>query len=137
MRKGKKAAKKKGVESVAKRPKGRPTKYRPEMNEMVKNLCLLGATDDEVAEYLDINRDTYYLWKKTIPEFSDAILAGKIEADALVSKSLFEAAQRGDTSAAKFWLINRRPENWRDKQEVKTTIAHEQVFKIGDIELKF
>ena len=41
----------------------------------------------------------------------------------LVSKSLFEAAQRGDTSAKFCGRSIDDLENWRDKQEVKTTIA--------------
>lgn len=116
---------------------GRPTKYDPAKNEMVTNLCLLGATDDEIADWLGIDRSTLYDWKKTHDEFFNAIQSGKIEADALVAKSLYRSAMTGDTGASKHWLNNRRRQSWSEKTETKVTIAAEQVFKIGDVEVKF
>jgi len=112
-------------------------KYDSSKNEEVTRLCLLGATDDEIAEFLEINRSTLYEWKKRFPDFADAIWSGKQGADAIVAESLFKSAKSGDVAAAKHWLNNRRPDRWRDKSETKVTIASEQVFKIGDTEIKF
>lgn len=45
-----------------------------------------------------------------------------------------------DTVAAMFWLKNRRPDLWRDKQDVEHsgTVQHKhQVWKIGDREVAF
>jgi hypothetical protein len=117
--------------------RGRPTKYDPAKNEEVTRLCLLGCTDDELAEFLGIDRSTFYDWKKRHEEFNDAIWLGKQGADSLVAESLFRSAKAGDVGAAKHWLNNRRPRDWRDKTETKVTIAAEQVFKIGDVEVKF
>lgn len=118
--------------------RGRPTKYDPDKLEDVENMCLLGATDDEIAEFLGIARSTFYEWKLKYSEFADAIWSGKQGADALVAKSLFAAAISGkDTPAAKHWLNNRRPDLWRDKSETKVTFGTEQVFKIGDTEIRF
>lgn len=114
------------------------SKYNPEICELVTRLCLLGATDDEIAEHLEIARTTFYEWKKTYPEFADAIRFGKLEADALVAESLYRSAKSGlDTGASRFWLNNRRSQNWREKSETKVVIGAEQVFKIGDTEIKF
>lgn len=45
-----------------------------------------------------------------------------------------------DTTAAIFWLKNRRPDKWRDKQEVEHggTVNHtHQVWKFGDRKVAF
>ena len=130
---------------TAKHPGGRPTKYRPEFAEQARKLCRLGATDLDVANFFEVAVSTIYAWKITQPEFSDAIKRGKEVADDLVSERLFARATgyshdavkiflpRGtrepvyaryvehhapDTTAAIFWLKNRRPDQWRDRQEL-------------------
>lgn len=120
---------------------GRPTKYNPEMNEIVTNYCLLGATEEDLARFLDVSTSTITNWKNEYPEFLASIKKGKEQADSLVAKSLFkraigyrykeiknEESENGikdtvtdkevppDTTAQIFWLKNRQPKLWRDKQ---------------------
>lgn len=71
---------------------GRPTKYKPAFNQKAYKLALLGATNEEMAEFFDVNVDTIYEWKKQYKAFSDAIKKGGINADTEVSKSLFKRA---------------------------------------------
>ena len=127
-----------------KRPQGRPTLYRSEYDEQARKLARLGATDPELAEFFGVNVDTIYEWKKVHASFSDAIKDGKFIADAEVADKLFKRAtgyehqavkivadaKTGaehsveyteryppDTTAAIFWLKNRRPDLWRDRVE--------------------
>ena len=134
-------------------PGGRPTKYdKVNTPKLAYAMALAGRTDDQIAEFLEINRDTLYDWKRKYPEFSDALKSGKEEPDDLVEKSLFARATgytfdsekivvlslgQGlgsetervpikehcppDVTAQIFWLKNRRPDRWRDKQEVEHT----------------
>lgn len=124
---------------------GRPTDYRPEYCQEAANLCANGATDAELAEYFEVSDRTIYRWKAEFPEFSQALKTGKEVADERVERSLYHKAvgyQHSavkifmpagatapvivpytefvppDTTAAIFWLKNRRGENWRDKSEV-------------------
>ena len=53
-----------------KRPRGRPPKYRPEFAERVTDLCLLGATNEELAKVFGVDDATIYGWLDTMPEFS-------------------------------------------------------------------
>lgn len=142
---------------------GRPTKFQTAFIEQAQKLAELGATDREAAEFFDVSEDTLYTWKHTHPEFSEALKVGKATADNRVEQSLYRRAlgykhdavkiQVGgdgtittvpftevyppDTTAAIFWLKNRRPDLWRDvkAQEVsgpngeKLTI---QVVRFGD-----
>jgi len=53
-------------------------------------LCLLGATDKQLADFFEVNTDTIYAWKKIYPEFSESIKRGKSMADAKVAESLYK-----------------------------------------------
>lgn len=129
---------------------GRPTDYRPEFPEEAKALCERGATDLELADHFGIASSTLYTWKHAHPEFSEAIKAGKEAADERVERSLYHRAvgysfdavkilvDKGQPvyapyrehvppsdTAAIFWLKNRRPKEWREKQEVEHTVPKE------------
>lgn len=120
----------------------RPTKYLEEYNEQAKKLCRLGATDKELADFFEVSESTLNLWKKEHPLFSESLKAGKLLADAEVADKLYKRAtgyshpedkifnDNGaplivntekhyppDTTAAIFWLKNRRPDRWKDKRE--------------------
>lgn len=125
--------------SDTKREQGRPTKYLDEYDEQVRKLCLLGMTDLEIAEFFEISEKTLNVWKHKHPSFVQSMQSGREKADADVTVSLYDRA-RGferietddgegkqvkryyppDTTAAKFWLINRRRHSakpWCEKIE--------------------
>jgi hypothetical protein len=133
-----------------KHPGGRPTKYRPEYCAQAEKLCKLGATDIEIADFLEVDVRTLYRWKGEHEEFCQALKAGKEISDERVERSLFARANGyehdevdirvvdkeivqtsirkyypPDTTAAIFWLKNRRPDLWRDKTDVEATLKGE------------
>lgn len=77
---------------MPKKSVGRPTKHRDEFNEQAYKLCLMGATDDELAAFFEVNQDTINEWKKQIPEFSESVKKGKVKADAEVANSFHKRA---------------------------------------------
>ena len=134
---------------------GRPSEYRPEYAEQVEKLCLLGATDSEIADFFGVCVRTVHRWKIEHEEFCHSVKAGKDKADERVVRSLYmkatgydfteeqaikikveqykeevevvqvEKHQPADTTAAIFWLKNRRKEDWRDKHEFDGSLTHE------------
>lgn len=127
---------------AAAKTKGRPTKYRPDFIKQAKGLTALGATDAEIADFFDIGIITLYRWKHAHPAFSEALKRGKLLCDEMVESRLFKKATgyshpavkifQGkrkpvivpytehippDTTAAIFWLKNRKPGEWRDRIE--------------------
>ncbi len=114
--------------------RGRPGLYKPEMCEQVYRRCLLGATNEDLAEMLGITTTTIQDWKHKHPDFSAAIKAGKEEADEKVADSLYNQALSGNTTAQIFWLKNRQSKSWREKTEIDHTSAGE---KIQGINVKF
>jgi len=95
---------------------GRPSKYDSIDLGQVEKLAGLGLIDTEIAMVLGIATSTLNEYKKN-PEFSESIKRGKLIADKEVIESLYKRAVRGDTTAIIFWLKNRQPDKWRDRQE--------------------
>lgn len=71
---------------------GRPSKYNTKYNTQAYKLCLLGATDQELADFFEVNIDTIHEWKHSKKGFSDSVKKGKIIADADVAKSFHKRA---------------------------------------------
>ncbi len=153
--------------ALAKAPVGRPSKYKPEYAEQAFKYCLLGATDDRLAELFGVNPDTVHEWKKVHKDFSDSLYAGREKADAEVAKSLYHRAlgyshaeddirtvssgggvsdivitptikhYPPDTGAATLWLKNRQPKLWRDKVDVDQTVQGSVDVKVDVVGLNF
>jgi hypothetical protein len=126
---------------------GRPTKYDPVYAKIARKCAMRGMTRAEIAEVLQICRDTLYRWTLAYRPFSDALNAGTSVADDRVERCLYERAvgysfesekifcsKDGlvtrvattehvppDVTAQIFWLKNRRREEWRDKIEHDVT----------------
>lgn len=128
---------------------GRPTKFKPEYVEQARKLAQLGATDREIAQFFEVAESTLNLWKADHPEFSESLKVGKDVADDRVEQALYRRAigyecdavkiqvnaqgeitqvpfvdrHAPDTTAAIFWLKNRRKEHWRDVSRQEQTGA--------------
>lgn len=101
-----------------------------------------GLTDEQIAKNLGINIATFYRYKKDYCEFCESLKRGKEIVDYEVENALLKRAlgyeydevtyENGketkrvtkqvapDTTAQIFWLKNRRPDKWRDKQVVES-----------------
>ncbi|MDE5589049.1 MAG: helix-turn-helix domain-containing protein [Acetatifactor sp.] len=93
-----------------------------------------GLTEVQIAENIGISARTLLNWKKkSIPIFL-ALKKGKEVSDFQVENALFKSAIEGNVTAQIFWLKNRKPERWRDKQEQKVdlTEAVKIIDSIGD-----
>ena len=108
-----------------------------------------GLTDEQIAQNIGIARSTLNVWKNRFIDISDALKKGKEVIDREVENALYKRAlgyeyeevkkiqekdANGkdrikiekttktvipDTTAQIFWLKNRKPKEWRDKQEVE------------------
>lgn len=127
--------------------RGRPSKYKTEYAELAYKFCLLGATDQRLADFFEVSLDTVQEWKRVHPEFVSALINGREVADAEIAASLYHRAKGyvhteddirtvsvgggqseivitptlkhypPDTAAASLWLRNRQSAKWRDKIE--------------------
>lgn len=67
-------------------PAGRPTKYETRYVDEAHKLCLLGATDREMADFWGVDEGTIGEWKKRCHEFSGSITRAKLMAGAHVAE---------------------------------------------------
>ncbi|WP_294662488.1 helix-turn-helix domain-containing protein [Ruminococcus intestinalis] len=99
-------------------------KYEKWLKE--ENLLLLegwardGLTDEQIAKNIGIGERTLYEWKEKYPQISQSLKKGKEVVDYEVENALLSSALEGNTTAQIFWLKNRRPDKWRDKQKEET-----------------
>lgn len=86
-----------------------------------------GLTDEQIAENIGISRSTLNEWKNKYPDISDTLKKEKEVVDRKVENALLEKALKGDTTAIIFWLKNRKPDVWRDKQIVEAEIGSKKL----------
>ena len=83
----------------------------------LERLAGMGLSERQIASALDISNSTLTR-KKHIKQIEHALKKGRAKAVALVSSKLFDNAMEGKETSAIFFLKNRDPENWKDRQEV-------------------
>lgn len=122
---------------------GRPSKFDSVDMRLVSYMARHGATDVEMAKEIGVHEQTIHNWKKAHPEFFEKLKCWKEEADEKVERKLYERAMGYDCKEEKafcyegiitttiiekhfppdvtamiFWLKNRKPKEWRDRQEI-------------------
>lgn len=122
-----------------------------------------GLTDEQLANNIGINVATLYTWKNKYSEINEALKRGKEVVDIEVENSLLKAAKgyfvdeekqyisevngvvtkrkeitkkyiAPNTTAQIFWLKNRKPSDWRDKNIVELD-GEERVIIVDDIDI--
>ena len=141
----------------------------PEGLTLLEGWARDGLTDEQIAGNIGINTSTLYDWKNKFSEISEALKKGKEVVDiqvenALLRRALGYAFQEtrveksdkdgtkiiqtlkhipADTTAQIFWLKNRRPDLWRDKQNIEHSgqidnpfadLTTEELRKLADAE---
>ena len=136
---------------------GRPSKFE-QVKDMLYKMASYGMTDKQMADVVGVSEQTVNNWKLKDPNFLESLKAEKEIADARVERSLFERATgyshaedkifndngtplvvptvkhyAPDTTAAIFWLKNRKPKEWRDKHDIEHSGEVSQVVIVDDI----
>ncbi len=138
-----------GVKRKPKKP-GPKSKYNAKLLPTVFKLAKAGHTQEQIARKLGISPACLILWKKTYPAVNDVLKAAKDIPDSKVEQSLYRMAtgyyqdveepvfdrKNGEvayarykkyfppnTTAAIFWLKNRRKAEWADTYNVEQTVT--------------
>ena len=100
---------------------GRKRKLASLTEEEYKQISLWsgdGLNESQIATLLNVNISTITREKKRNEQFAHAIKKGKYKAVQLVANKVFQNAMDGKETSAIFFLKNRDPDNWADRQEV-------------------
>lgn len=122
---------------------GRPSKYHTHVEPkllLIEGWYRNGLTLEHIAKNLNIALSTLMEYKLQYKELSDALKNGQEVIDTMVENALLKAAlgyqyeetkesedgfersvkqAHPNTTALIFWLKNRKPREWRDKQELE------------------
>lgn len=122
----------------------RPVHWTESKIHVIYSLALLGATEAQMADILEVDLETIKYWKRTKPEFLQALNQGKLGADAKVVEAFYRCAIgfdyeeeesrviRGelktvkvnrkrppDAWAAAKWLSLRQRQMWSETQRIE------------------
>lgn len=75
-----------------KNPGSNPVKWNASRTHTAYLLALLGATDRQIAEVMEVDIETINLWKRTKPEFLAELTRGKLGADTKVVEAFYKCA---------------------------------------------
>lgn len=102
-------------------PAGRPTKYDPAFCERVVELGKEGYSKASIAAELGVVRATLDDWAAEHPEFSDAITRAREFSQGWWETQGREGIWAGsqfNANAYRLQVMNRFPDDWRDKHDV-------------------
>lgn len=153
------------MQEQEKKKPGKPSAFDDIDLRFIRFMARKGLTDQEIADELGIHRNTLLKWKKAHPDFMENLKEWKTEADEEVERSLYQRAigyscketklfcyegmvlekeyvkhYPPDPTAMIFWLKNRKPSEWRDKQEIdlgkgdksiEVTLAYKRKGEVG------
>ena len=136
---------------------GRPARYSPDYCPIAYKFCLLGATNEDLADLFKVALSTVGNWLARYPDFRKAVQEGRDVADADVAVSLLQKAKGfthpdvkvlaiagvaqeveynryfpPDTQAAIFWLRNRRRKQWCERIEHEHSISDERLRELEE-----
>lgn len=133
--------------------RGRKSGFRSEFIRIAFIAAKYGAIEEEIARDLGVGRGTFSRWKENSPELRDALKTAKEVCDERMERSLYHRGigyshpavkfmtvsdQHGshierleyteyyppDPTSMIFWLKNRRPDRWRDVQNINGAVGH-------------
>ena len=88
---------------------------------LISGWARAGLNNEQIAKNIGVNISTFYAWQKKHEEFSEVLKKSKEVADFEVENALYKSALEGNTTAQIFWLKNRMPDKWRDKQDLEVS----------------
>jgi len=80
-----------------------------------------GHSVRKASAAVGISDNTVYTTARRDPEFRKRIEEARDAATDLVEHALLQKAITGNVTAIIFWLLNRRPDRWRDRRQLAVT----------------
>ena len=88
-----------------------------------------GLSELQISRLLGVSLSTIARNKRNNERFDIALKKGKAQAIATVTNKVYENALDGKETSAIFFLKNRDPENWSDRQEVNHNINLKEIMQ--------
>lgn len=95
-----------------------------------------GLSQQQIADNLGIGLSTLKKYRKKSVAIRAALKKGREVSDYHVENALYKAATGGNVQAMIFWLKNRKPSQWKDKQEHSQIELQKQELELRERKLK-
>ena len=118
-----------------KRPKGRPSKYRPEFCEQIIELGKLGKSIAQMASHFDVDKASIYRWSEESEDFRTALARARAHSQTWWEN---EAQKNMDNRNfnAQLWLksvASRFRDDYTERQQTEITGANGGALKTESI----
>jgi hypothetical protein len=98
---------------------GRPSKYTPETVTQILEYLKVGNTRGTAGQASGISHQTFAVWLREYPEFSEAVKEAEAEAVALHVGNIVNAASKGSWQASAWVLERRHYADWGKKDRIE------------------
>lgn len=118
---------------------GRPTAYKPEYCDKVRQLGRLGKSHAQIASELDVCRQTLHNWADQHPEFLDAITHARELSQAWWEDRAQEGLVMREFNAA-LWaksMAARFPDDYTDRNKTEHTGPNGGPMQVQDVTVTF
>lgn len=123
--------------------KSTPGKITHEVQNQIIGALRVGATEKHACLLLGIAPQSLWEFKKKHNDFALACKEAKELVDDKVVKKLYDKAMDGEFAAIRFWLMNRRREDWTETRNLtnrgdvtikvkRQPLQHNRVFEQQD-----
>lgn len=127
---------------------GRPTLWREEFLDEIKEIVGVGSSIKDIAAYLGVNDETLRLWRRDRPEINEAIAKAKAELKIRCQRKILKATEdvwedriqngivvgkilikKGEWTAAAWMLERLDPEQWGRKSNLQVEVKQNAITK--------
>ena len=86
--------------------------------DLISGWARNGLSMADIAANMNISHTTLCDYRKRSAKIDRALTVNREVADLRVENALYQSALKGNVIAQKYWLTNRKPNEWRDKTEI-------------------
>lgn len=116
------------------RPEGRPSEYRPEYCDLVREKMGEGLSLTAFAGFVGVAKETAYRWMSRHREFGDAVSRARAAQNLWWELKMKSARKGAEVTASIFALRNINPDDWKDVRQVEHQHTH-QLAQLTDAQL--
>jgi transposase-like protein len=117
---------------MSKMPSGKPGRKRIHIDpEQVEILAAQGLGIMDICRSLGVGWDTFNKNRKRKKEISEALARGKAKGMKVATSALMSQIHEGNFQAIQFYLKNRSPEEWSDRQEVNHNLNLKEIMQVA------
>lgn len=117
---------------MSKMPSGKPGRKKIIIDaDQVERLAAQGLGIMDICRSIGVGWDTFNKNRKHKKEISEALARGQAAGMNIATSALMNQIHEGNFQAIQFYLKNRSPDEWSDRQEVQHNLNLKDVMQVA------